>query len=383
MSLLQFMPWCAIDRTYCTGAIDLIPFDRDKKQDDLDELTFCHVKTIMSSYRNLEGHPVKHTTLIKYGDKPLFADLNEEEIEITRECVDIACFVGLSNRDYFTQVGPYCNADSFVLYGQKFKDNPCFIAVTSRRREGRTLDGRPLSDTIFSVPPHASTAREVKLDETFLLALFSQRESSTEVEWVRWQNAIACFNQANTDSETVRYQVEWVLLCSAFEHILGVKSKEKDVAAKFAQTLVPSSTLSVSNSKRKSAKMHDPDSPIRYEWIKEFYRVRGDFAHGKLRTVQEMAWQPLEHVVLATIAFPILVRILLSTAGNYKLTDHDRAATDAFEKFANEDFLKPPPDRENSMESWLHRLIAEAKWNHAKMQLAKNLAENRARTRHD
>jgi hypothetical protein len=157
------MPWCPIDNVYHAGEISIIPFSRDEKQDDLDELTTCYVRTILSSYRNLEGHPVEEVALVKYEDKPILADLNDDEIEITRECADLICFSGLANREYFNQLGSYCNADCFLLYGQRFKEDPSFIGVTSRRREGRNLDGRPLAETIFSIPVHTNYVREVRL----------------------------------------------------------------------------------------------------------------------------------------------------------------------------------------------------------------------------
>ena len=377
MATLQFMPWCPIDKVYHAGEISIIPFDRDERSGDLDELTICQVRIILSSYRNLEGHPVEKVALIKYEDRPVLADLNDNEIEITRECADLVCFSGLANREYFNQVGAYCNADCFLLYGQKFKDDPSFIGVTSRRREGRNIDGRPLAETIFSIPVHTNYVSAVTLDEELLLALINFRNSSKEKEWSRWQNAISCFNQANTDNDTVRYQVEWVLLASAFEHLLSARSDAKDVANKFSDTFVPTTPLEIGKAKRHSTKWQDPNRHLRYEWMKEFYRVRGDFAHGKLRTRQPIAWEPLEHVVLATIAFPLVVKSLLVKEGAYRLSDDDQAQMDAFESIADEDFLKPPPDRESSIDSWFSRLTRKARWDLATRQAAEELKRKR------
>ena len=194
------------------------------------------------------------------------------------------------------------------------------------------------------------------------------RDSSLNKSWSRWQNAISCFNQANTDNDTVRYQVEWVLLCSAFEHVLEAKSEAKDVARKFSDLFSPTKPLLSSGAKRKSNKRWDTDKPLRFEWMKEFYRIRGDFAHGKLITRQSTAWEPLEHFVLATISFHLMVRILLSKKGHYTLTNNDQAQIDAFESVANEAFLKPPQDQKNSMDSWLSCLTREATRNLAKLK---------------
>lgn len=381
MSLLQFMPWCPINQTHHAGEISIIPFDRDGQSDDLDELTTCQIRAILSSYKNIEGHPVEQVALIKYGDKPILADLNEDEIEITRECVDLVCFSGLANREYFNQLGTYCNTDCFILYGQRFGDNPSFMGLTSRRREGRNIDGRTLAETTFTIPVHASVIGEVNLEEKLLLSLINYRNSSLNNDWSRWQNAISCFNQANTDNDTVRYQVEWVLLCSAFEHLLTAKSEAKDVSQKFADIFMPDLSLPVGKAKRKSNKWQNPDCHLRYEWIKEFYRIRGDFAHGKLKTRQPTTWGPLEHLVLATISFPLLVRVLLSKKGHYTLTNDDQAQMDAFEKIADEDFLNPLPDQESSIDSWVGRLTREAKRNLVTRKIVQKLESERMQSK--
>lgn len=173
-----------------------------------------------------------------------------------------------------------------------------------------------------------------------------------------------CFNQANTDSDNIRYQVEWVLLSSAFEHILGAKSKDKDVATRFSAAMVPDEPMLVSIASRRSETWLNNGQALRHEWMREFYWIRGDFAHGKLNTQQPTVWNTLEHLVLATIAFPLVVRCLLRKARVYNLTDDDRAQIEAFEKLANTaDFLKPPPDQKNSLDSHWSRLCGVCKSN--------------------
>lgn len=362
MPTLQFMPWCRIDKTYSVGEVTIVPFHSDKPLEGLDELATGQVKTILASYRDLEGRPVREAALVQYQNRPLLEDVNNDELESTWEYVDLACFSGLAKRQYFNSLGPYCNTDCFNLYVQKFQDIS-HIAITTRRREGQTLDGRPLSRTVFSIPTHVSTIQRVSLDTALLDALTAFRRDKQHHGWNRWQSALSCFNQANTDSNSVRYQVEWVLLCGAFQHILDAKSDAKDVAKKFTDALVPFTPLGVSEAERFPAQRQwDEKNPLRYEWMKEFYQIRGDFAHGKLETHKQTAWSPLEHIVLATIAFSLLVRCLLQKQGRYKLIKMDEAQRDAFEKFADEEFLKPPKDQQSSIDSIWARLVNEAKY---------------------
>ncbi len=362
MPLLQFMPWCAIDKSYSAGDVTIIPYDIENAIAGLDEPTSYQVRTLLASYRDLEGQPVREAALVQFQGRSLLADLTDDEMEVTRECIGIACFCGLAKREYFNQLGPYSNADCFILYGQKFSKDPKFFGITTRRREGRNLDGRFIDRTVFSIPVHVSPIGSVSLDATLLDSLVAIRDQASDDVWIRWQNAISCFNQANTDNDAIRYQVEWVLLSSAFEHILEAKPDYSDVAQKFAEAVVPHPALLVRNAKRRSDRWSDPDKPLRYEWMKEFYRIRGDFAHGRLTTRQPAVWNPLEHLVLASIAFPLLVRCLLKEKGAYEFTGNDLAQVSAFEKLADEQFLNPPADQKGSIDSVWHRLRREAKF---------------------
>lgn len=187
------------------------------------------------------------------------------------------------------------------------------------------------------------------------------QESAPPDEWARWQHAISCFNWANTDAENVSYQLEWSLLCSAFERLLNAQSDYEDVAAKFVASFSPYENLNVGTAKRKSVRWKKSSKPLRFEWMREFYRVRGDFAHGRLETRQPLVWKPLEHLTLAAIAFPLVAKRLLASAGKYSIGDDDAAQIDAFEHLADENFLSEPPDCGGSLDSWWHRCLEDAR----------------------
>lgn len=360
MSMVAFMPWCRIDKTYKVGEIQIVPFERHKPIEGLDGTAQCRVSTIVASYKTIVGKPIDRAAFVRYGDSSLIADLNGEEQETIHELVTLACFCGLARREYFRQGGHYCNSECFSLYLQKF-DEADSVSLRTRRREGHTWDVWPIDDIATTVPAQCQPIQKVNLEETLLKGLVAHRAQSADEEWARWQSAISCFNQANTDGENFRYQVEWVLLCSAFEQILGARPDYKDVAQKFADAVVPSSPVLVCNAKHRPGRWPDADKPIRYEWMKEFYRIRGDFAHGRLQTKQPSVLNPLEHLVLAAIAFPLLVRCLLNKKRRYEFTDNDLAQINAFEKLADERFLEPPSNQENSLDWMWPRLVQDAK----------------------
>lgn len=355
--MLPIMPWCRIDRAYQVGDVTITPYRG--RLDGVDDVVQRHLARVLGTYRTIEGRPVDHAAVVRYADRAFGTDLTPEEIDSAYEWVQLACFAGLAGREFFTPEAP-CNSDVFLLYMQRLQDAD-FVAIRTRRREGHTWSAWPLDAVVMSIPTHVSPVSLVSLDQRLLdgLVVFAR---SGAPEWGGWQHALSCFNQANTDSDAFRYQVEWGLLASAFEQLLGAESKAEDVADKFAKAMTPSKPLLAGDAQRRIDRWKDAGAPVRCEWLREFYRVRGDFSHGRLTTRQPMVWNATEHLTLAAIAFPLVVRCLLQRAGTYTLTRDDIAAIEAFEPFADQAaFLQSPPDSRGSVDSWWTRMFTRAK----------------------
>jgi len=361
MPFMQFLPWCPIDSAYEVGEIELVPYAFGADTPGLAGTEPHQVRDILAAYRGIDGRPIPKSTLVRYGRRPILSDVSTEEMDVTRELVELACVSGLAQRNPFDPHECYCNADCFVWYAQRFQGKLSHIGVVHRRRVGELWDFRSLDRTTFSIPLHVSSIRKVSLDSSLLTGLLKFRESGGSDEWGRWQNAISCFGQANTDSQNTSPQVESVLMCSAFQRLLDAQSKAKDVAQLFSESLKPWETILSGNSERTSGRQKDGNNPLRYQWMSEFYRVRGDFAHGKLQTLQPLAWTPQEHLVLASISFPLCMKSLLQQNGYYSLTDDDQVQIDAFEALANQNgFLSEPLDSSGSGDSWWRRCLLEA-----------------------
>ncbi len=357
MPTLLYMPWCPIDKEYNAGAVSLVPFRRDRSLEGLNQQENLQIRNALGNCVDPLGEPVGAAALVRFGDRSLFADLSDEEIEAVHDCLSLAAFAGMANRELFRQHGAYCNADCFNLIAQVFGGGG-IVTLTARRREGRALDCY-LADAIrFSMPLHVRQVRSVLLDQDVLSALCRLREGHPDDQWPRWQNAISCFNWANTDSETASAQMEGVLMSSAFERILDAKPKAKEVAGKFARAIAPSSEILVRNAKRRGNQWEEETS-LRYQWIREFYGLRGQYAHGRLMPQRPAVWRPLEHLVLASIAFPLLVKSLLQEKGEYQPTVSDLAQTDSFEALADQHFLSPPDNQAHSEDSVWGRILEE------------------------
>lgn len=360
MPLLHFMPWCHLERNYRVGDISLVQFFRDRPVPGLDALSTAHARLILGAYKSASGLPISHAVLVQYKDRPVLDDLTPDEATECVELSQLAAFAGLADREYFKQMGNYCNADCFAIHGQRFRDEPLSTALGSRRVDGGHLVGIRMSELCITAPPQVNR-QAVKLDETLAGALAAHRSSAPAEEWARWQNAIACFNRANSDDSSSMFQVEWVLLCSAFEHLLDADSRADDVAQKFVDATPDIRSMPAIRASRKIERWRDEGHSLRFEWLREFYRIRGDFAHGRLDTRQPCAWRAQDHLLLAAIAFPLLVRSLLKRAGRYQLTERDEQQLWAFEAAADGDCFNEIENPESCDPFLWPKLLADAR----------------------
>jgi hypothetical protein len=346
MPTLHFLPWCRLDKQYSVGDATLIPFERSKPPPELDDLTTYPIKLIMNSYRGSTGHPVRQFAIVKFNERTVLDDLNEEDRECLWGSVALACLTALSQRDFIGGHGPYCNADCFLLYRQRFEKQPDFAAITTRRRDSAYNTGTALTTLSVEIPIHvAPIPTPLSLDERLLQGLSALRNKllkSEKERWEVWQDAIIFFNQANTDAENVRWQVEWVLMSAAFQRLLQTGHNEKKTAKGFPDALPLAQGV-----------VQSVDRTLLNDWLMEFQRLRGDFAHGKSQTQKQHRWSQSYHLIIAAVAFPLLVRSLLAKENVYKFDDRDFGLILAFEAL-----LKQALNPGSGQKSWLN-LIAE------------------------
>lgn len=361
MPTLHFLPWCRLDKPYSVGDVTLIPFERSKPPSDLDDLTTYPIKLILNSYRGSTGHPVRQFAIVRIEGRSVLDDLADEERERVWQSIALTCFTALAQRDFIGGHGPYCNADCFLLYGQRFEKQPDFAAITTRRRDSAYNTGTALTTLSVEIPIHvAPIPTPLSLDERLLQGLSALRTKllkSEKERWEVWQDAIIFFNQANTDAENVRWQVEWVLMSAAFQRLLQTGHNEKKTAKGFPDALPLAQGV-----------VQSVDRTLLNDWLMEFQRLRGDFAHGKSQTQKQHRWSQTYHLVIAAVAFPLLVRSLLAKENVYKLEDKDFALILAFEAL-----LKQALDPGSVQKSW-RTLIAEANLTVACFHAAQELA---------
>ena len=342
MPTVVLLPWCRVDKELKVDTIEILPFERRGRSGPhvprTQRAITNQISKLMTPYRDLKGRRIDNAAVVKWMDKSVIEDLTEEEIATTKELLDLVTFSALSSRDLFSSGGNYCNSDTFTHYVQKFRPPTDFIAIETARARGagQALSGWSIASLRIGIPAHVSTNSTVEVDENLLAGLLSFRRQTSEKTWNRWLDAIGSFNLANTDSDNVSYASEWTLMCGAFQQILGAKGTAEDVAAKFTAILNSEPKILAAKSHRKSQSFNRKTQlPLRQEWMREFYRIRGNLAHGWLTPNQPHAWTVGEHLTLSRLAFPLVVKELLRQQNAHNLTDLDEVWIENFESFAN------------------------------------------------
>lgn len=372
--MLQLLPWCNLTQPHDIGDLRLLPLVSGERLNGVSAELETAIRQLASTYRSLEGKPVRRCAIAFFEGGDPTRELTSDEIRESAELIHLACFASLAGRAFFRDT--YSNSTCFTRYVQRFQDTRG-IAVQTRRRDGYSLDGRILPQTVFGVPPHAASVREVEVDDALVAALVEHRREANASEWARFENAIDLFNFANSDDENVPFHVEWVMTAAAFQRLTGAASDADAVATAFENAVVPENHKLGRDATFRRMGINTADRTLRSIWMREFYSLRGEYAHGRIATNRPHSWEPFEHLLLSAIAFPLLVKSFLAKARRYQLTVDDWAQVDAFETLLDSDFMREPPDQMHSYDWVWTRLQSDAHGNRRMREFIEDLFATR------
>lgn len=361
MSMLTFFPWLTIGQDTTVGVFELLRYERSERPFHQGTPDQEVADKILSQYFSHTERRLSSATIVKLQARKFLDELSEEERSAVFAFSELVALSGLACREFFSVVGQYCNRDNFRLVIQAFRDPQAGVLITTRRRDGHS--DQYWTSTAFRVdkPEHVSLGPiPINLDVSLLSALLTAQERD---DWERFAASILSFNLANTDRSDMSEHIEAVLLVSAFERLLEcAHGKEDELAVRFSDCLRPSQERSRGDCARfASANLgtrFPTSAPIREIWIRDFFRLRGHLAHGRIRHSYPAVWQLREHLLVGSYVFPLLVRSLLGKENLYSLTKDDRLHIDVFERLACERLFEPTGDT-SQPSSWSWNKIFE------------------------
>ncbi len=366
MSMLAFFPWLETQKLKIEDYA-LIPYERGKQPGGILQ---SQIDTVLLPYMN-GTNPVVKATLLQLEGKELTQDLSEDERIEMFEFAELLAFAGLASRQYFNSLFGYTNRDASTLIIQGFSEASGGAAVTTRRRDGSSMNY--LTGGVYLVPrPLHVPSNPTELDLPFLKALLDARELP---QWNLFEEGIFFFNRANTDNEQVTEQWEVIAISGAFERIFDCRAgKENDLATRFMAIFSPERWLTRDSCPRISEE-RIRGRRIAEIWIRDFFQLRGNLGHGKKKSEQPQIWSNLEHLLLSSYLFPLLVKRLIADEKLYAWTEDDQIDIDVFEKLTCSNLFEEIED-DNSVQTWPWlKIRSEAKFAHGINEAVAELIE--------
>jgi hypothetical protein len=343
--MVAFLPWLQLKHDKCLsiGPVSFVPFSSCcSKIEGVSSQGYEDLKKILSSYKDLEGHPVKEATLLCLNDDwKLTRDRDEDEIV---KITNIAAFSAISTNQYFTETfDHYANASLFKPVFQTYRVGAPHLVIRTRRRDAYSDSGGYDHGKVnITCPFECKDARDVEVDESLAQAVWNAKDTPVGRKII---TSLSFFCLANTDSEQMELDAEVIQMASAFDQVFELgTAKAYELAIRLGEMFKSYDSVLVESSKgrmiwmgtrkdgRDVPKEEQKGWKIVQKWIEEFYHFRNEKVHGdKRRGPDEWAWSMNEHLIMAVFVFPLVVKHLLKQERFYSLTDDDKKKSNAID----------------------------------------------------
>lgn len=327
MSMLAFFPWISLKEETPIGEFRLVPYRRGEAPFTQGGKEQAIVDNVLRPYLTAgECAPVASAALLAFNGRQLITEYTEEERDALFLASEVIAFSGMAEREYFGS--SYVNREGFAFVIQAFREDATEgVAISSRRRDGRSLNYQDSESYRVHQPYHTAIRNPAHLNAPLAKALFNARGQNF---WPGLSDAIFWFNMANSDSPTIQEQAEAVMIVGALESLTDQRADEKKLVMGIRSLFTPSIPKTASECPRLKTVQDKKDGVIG-AWLRDFVRSRHQFAHGHRDARNSPKWTLREHLLLGSFFFPLLVKSFLQKKGLYSLSEKDKAWINAFE----------------------------------------------------
>ncbi len=364
--IVMFLPWVRLDTAATINGVTFVPWKDDQGRTTAALTNIdAALATILQAYVDLEGDSVTNCVVATIGARG--ASLDDADFDRVRTASALLFLAAWANNEYFHPfAGRYVNATNFRMVAQSFRGEPFWIALTSRHRDGRRLNGRfAHEDLAFTVPTQCFPLTTASLDLGLLTALDAALTANAQT-MIRLLLALPFIELANADDDFMSSEAEAILMGSAFEQLLGGDASAYKLSRKFGVLFNSCGNVSVATAlAARPGIVIDQTTPERAaaqptwwthrKWIEELYDLRSKSVHGQAVGHRSWGWTPFEHLLMAAVAFPLAVKLLLQRDGHYAVTTDDRALCGAMDEILSSADWRADADDDGAA-LW-HRII--------------------------
>lgn len=372
--LVAFLPFLRLKGQHSVAGIDFVPLkDHDAKVPEILKDAEKALLKILSSYVDRHGKRLDDAVVATISGKGW--DLPRSDGPQVMWASQQLFLAAWATSHYFPRFGgPYTNSSVFRVFGQGYKgDEPVYITLNARRRDGSTWDGGYKHGKITaSVPLQVSVKDVTDVDEPFLAALDKASAANSQtIE--RLRTALPFVQLANTDDDVMNEHAEAILMGSAFEQLFGTEYK-RELTTAFGDLFKQHGSVTVADAQKQRPDIRiDTSKPeyaaaqpkwfVHQKWIEELYDLRSSAVHDGQHGQRKWGWSLHEHLVMAAFAFPLTVKLLLAKEGHYQLTSADEAQWKSIDRLLGVTGWDEESEEDNDGRAW-HKILSEAKWDH-------------------
>jgi hypothetical protein len=324
MSFVIFMPWATVAEESRVGEFIFWPVKCNERAREGLVQAEGAVARVLSAYHDLCERPISSATQIRVDGRDPLADISQDDLDDLFTVGEVVAFGGLAARDtrksFRGFASEYSNRDSFRVIAQGFKPDDVAPAVGAsvvvRRRGSATFMAFQSKVWIQRQPDHVEELASFHIDEALCAAVLRRMDDDAGFD-----QAIRLFNSANTDRSDTSEASEVIDVVSAFQRLFDTGSACEEVAERLEDLLASScakAALPAEFPHRKYA-----SRPLA-GWLFDLCTLRGNVGHGhRAEKYKRQWWKTQTHLVLASIIFPLAVKLVLQRAKKLTLTEED------------------------------------------------------------
>jgi hypothetical protein len=309
------LPWLPLDEPLTFGAIRVDHWST--MREGVEEPARTTADSLLCSFRNIHNQPVD-TPICWFADRSPIAQLAWDDIERMRQHIFFLGLAGIAENAYlhdFEQV----NATHCRRVFQFFRSDLAQVSLIRRHREGHWRSPWRASEILSVVPP-AAQGRPTAAGRPTYWPLYRQDFLDALAGCVDTNDAlshgirqsVAPFLRGNEMDEYSSAEQDVVWLAAALEQLVGV--------ARGQQAGRRGARLDLAIGDLFEAWWEAPELRLVRRWATHFYRKRNEI-HGATATANN--WHDWAHALLATVIYPLAVKVLLARAGRYELNGFD------------------------------------------------------------
>jgi hypothetical protein len=354
-----FLPFLRLNKGHSVAGVDFLPLrDGDGKVPEALGTVVEPLTKILSGYIDRQGKPFTNCVVATLPGKGW--DLEKQDFPTVTWAASLLFFASWAQNVYYPRFGgSYVNSSYFRPVGQGYTGAmPVYIAVSARRRDGRSMDGGyKHGEFKFSIPTQCSTNDTADVDELLLAALDVANAADSPVIQ-RLRSALPFVELANTDDDLMTEHAEAILMGSAFEQLLAGDASSFKLGRKFGALFKPFGSVTVAEAQKARPDIEiDTSDPqravaqpnwwVHRKWMEELYDVRSKVVHKGQHAIKNWGWHIFEHLVMSAFVLSLVAKLLLEREGYYTRTTDDEARCLAVDKllavtgWADEDETDP------------------------------------------